>query len=112
MSDEIKKWMFDILEAIQSVFDYLGETKMFEIYEKDKKLRRAIEREIEIIGEAVNRIQKENPNITITNARQIIATRNRVAHAYDAVNNSIIWGIVINHLPKLQTEIYHLLSKS
>ena len=110
MSDEIKKWLYDILEAIKSIMDYLGDTKKFEIYEQDKKLRRAIEREIEIIGEAVNRIQKENDKIEISNARQIIATRNRVAHAYDAVNNAIIWGIVINHLPHLQIEVEDLLN--
>jgi uncharacterized protein with HEPN domain len=47
--------------------------------------------------------------LEISNARQIIATRNRVAHAYDAVDNAIIRGIVINHLPNLQTEINQLL---
>jgi len=110
MSDEIKKWLFDILESIHSIDEYVGEVRMFENYEKDKKLRRAVEREIEIIGEAVNRIQKENLSIEIAHARQIIATRNRVAHAYDAVNNAIIWGIVINHLPKLQSEVNQLVA--
>jgi len=110
MNDEIKKWLYDILEAIQSINQYIGDVRKFEVYETDKKLRRAVEREIEIIGEAANRIQKEKPDLVISNARQIIATRNRVAHAYDAVNNGIIWGIVINHLPKLQVEINQLLT--
>jgi uncharacterized protein with HEPN domain len=109
MNDEINKWLFDILEAIQSINQYIGDVRKFELYEKDKKLRRAVEREIEIIGEAVNRIQKENSDLEISNARQIIATRNRVSHAYDAVDNAIIWGVVINHLPNLQTEINQLL---
>jgi len=112
MNDEIKKWLFDILEAIKSINEYIGEIRKFEVYETDKKLRRAVEREIEIIGEAVNRVQKEKPELDISNARQIIATRNRVAHAYDAVNNAIIWGIVINHLPKLQIEINQLLTNN
>lgn len=64
---------------------------MFETYEKNKQLRPSVEREIGIIGEAVNRIKKEMPELKITNSHQIIATRNRVAHAYDAVNNAIIW---------------------
>jgi len=109
MNDEVKKWLQDILESIQSVEDYIGTPKIFEEYEKDKKLRRAVEREIEIIGEAVNRIKKTN-TIEISHAHQIIATRNRVIHAYDAVNNALIWGIVINHLPKLKAEVKQLLT--
>lgn len=69
MNDEINKWLFDILEAIQSINQYIGDVRKFELYEKDKKLRRAVEREIEIIGEAVNRIQKENSDLEISNAR-------------------------------------------
>ena len=112
MNLEIQKWLYDILISIQSVNDFVGEVRMFEVYESDKKLRRAIEREIMIIGEAVNRIKNVDPNFVISNARQIIDTRNRIAHAYDAVNNSMIWNIVINHLPSLKTEIEKLLSEN
>lgn len=110
MSDEIKKWLYDILESISSINEYVGDVKIFENYEKDKKLRRAVEREIEIIGEAVNRIQKNDSPIEISNAGQIIATRNRVIHAYDAINDAIIWGIVVKHLPKLEEEIELILA--
>ena len=110
MNLEIQKWLYDILVSIQSINDFVGEVRMFEVYESDKKLRRAVEREITIIGEAVNRIKKADPNFEISNARQIIDTRNRVAHAYDAVNNAMIWSIVINHLPNLKTEVEKLLS--
>ena len=111
MSLEVQKWLYDILVSIQSINEFVGEVRKFETYESDKKLRRAVEREITIIGEAVNRIKTIEPTFEITNARQIIAVRNRVAHAYDAVNNAIIWGIVINHLPKLKAEIEKLLGK-
>ena len=110
MNLEIQKWLYDILVSIQSINDFVGEVRMFEVYESDKKLRRAVEREITIIGEAVNRIKKADPNFEISNARQIIDTRNRVAHAYDAVNNAMIWSIVVNHLPNLKTEVENLLS--
>jgi uncharacterized protein with HEPN domain len=109
MNDEIKKWLQDILDSIKSINEFVGNPRLFEHYEKNKLLRRAVEREIEIIGEAVNRIYKQKPELIISNAKQIIATRNRVAHAYDAVNNSIIWGIVINHLPNLKLEVEELL---
>ena len=111
MNDIVKKWLYDIIESIDSVNDYIGVPRQFTDYEYDKQLRRSVEREIEIIGEAVNRIKKDMPELEISNAYQIIATRNRVAHAYDAVDNAIIWGIVINHLPGLRQEIEQLLNQ-
>ena len=112
MNVRIKKWLFDILESINSIDEYIGSPRLFKEYEEDKQLRRSVEREIEIIGEAVNRILKEDVDFNIENSKQIIAVRNRVAHAYDAVNNAIIWGIVINHLPKLKSEIIDLIDIS
>ncbi len=90
MNDESKKWLLDILSSIDSIDSYIGEKKIFQDYEKNKILRRAVEREIQIIREAVVRIQKVDPDLILNNARQIIATRNRIVHAYDAINNSII----------------------
>ena len=109
MNDLINKWLYDILESINSINEYIGDQKYFDVYENNKQLRRSVEREIEIIGEAISRIKKENPKIKINNSHQIIATRNRVAHAYDAVDNAIIWGIVINHLPSLKIEVTQML---
>jgi len=110
MNLEVKKWLYDILVSIQSVNEFVGDIRVFEAYESDKKTRRSVEREIMIIGEAVNRIKNAEPSIEIAHARQIIATRNRVAHAYDAVDNAMIWNIVINHLPNLKSEVEKLLS--
>jgi uncharacterized protein with HEPN domain len=110
MNDEIKKWLYDIFESISTINEFVGDIKIFENYEKDKKLRRAVEREIEIIGEAVNRIQKIDSGLQISSANQIIATRNRVIHAYDAINNAIIRGIVIKYLPILEKEIKVILN--
>jgi uncharacterized protein with HEPN domain len=56
MKDEIKKLLFDINEATDSIFEYLGDKKDFNIYAKNKMMRRAVEREFEIIGEAMNAI--------------------------------------------------------
>ena len=72
-------------------------------------LRRAIEREIEIIGEAMNRLSKIDPGIQISSSRQIIGMRNRVIHGYDAVDDEIVWGTIQRHLPLLKTEIQELL---
>lgn len=66
-----------------------------------------MERNIEIIGEAVNRIVKSKES-EIENARRIIATRNRIAHEYDKISNEIIWTIISRELPKLKEEIKNL----
>jgi len=74
-------------------------------------LRRAVERNIGIIGEAASKINKECPDVEISNVRAIIATRNRVIHDYAAVTDDVMWKIVINDLPKLKLEVSKLLSK-
>lgn len=106
MDEQIKTWLFDILQSINEIETYFTTTpKKFEIYVKDNKTRRAIERNLEIIGEAVNRITKVDPAFSLTNAQKIIGTRNRIVHGYDSISNEMIWGIVINHLPRLKLEI-------
>ncbi|NOX19085.1 MAG: DUF86 domain-containing protein [Chlorobi bacterium] len=111
MKRDIRKYLFDIKTSIDSVNDYLGDKRDFFVYQDSKILRRAIEREIEIIGEAVNQILKYFPEIKIENARQIVDTRNWVIHGYDKVDDVIIWGIATNHLPKLKSEIEALLKQ-
>lgn len=72
-------------------------------------LRRAVEREFEIIGEAMNKIEKIDPRIQISSKKQIINMRNRVIHGYDKINDEIVWGTIIKHLPKLRNEVDKLL---
>jgi len=74
-------------------------------------LRRAIERELEIIGEATNRILKIDPNIEITNSRRIVDLRNWVIHGYDKVDDVIIWGILSRDIPKLKDQVKKLINK-
>ena len=66
---------------------------------------------IAIIGEAMNRLLKLNPNLPISNARKIVNTRNYVIHGYDSLRNEILWAIVINDLPILLQEVEHLISQ-
>lgn len=108
MDDLIQKYLTDIKEAVLSIESYLGENRDFNLYLKNKMLRRAVEREFEIIGEAMNKLDKLNPDIPISSKRQIIALRNRVIHSYDKIDNEIIWGVIVRHLPKLKKEIINL----
>jgi uncharacterized protein with HEPN domain len=109
MRPEIKKHLYDVDVSIDSIFAYLDGKRDFNHYLKNKLLRRAIEREIEIIGEAINRALKQDPDLQLENARRIVDTRNWVIHGYDKVDDVIIWGIVVNHLPKLKLEIQKFL---
>lgn len=74
-------------------------------------LRRAIERNIGIIGEATNKLLKEEPSIQISHSRDIISTRNRVIHDYAAVTDDVMWKIVVNDLPQLRNEVSTLLEQ-
>ena len=110
MKLEVKKYLFDIKESIDSIENYLGEKRDFSVYDSNKMLRRAIEREFEIIGEAMNRIEKIDSSINISGKKQIISMRNRVIHGYDKIDNEIVWGTIVRHLPKLKEEVGLLIS--
>ena len=109
MEIEIKKYLFDIQESIDSIEKYLGEKRDFKVYSADKMLRRAIEREFEIIGEAMNRIEKLDPTLNISSKKKIINMHNRVIHGYDKIDDELIWGTIVRHLPLLKIEIGNLL---
>jgi uncharacterized protein with HEPN domain len=110
MDKDIKTWLYDILQSILEIESYFEDQPMiFDIYKNDIKTKRAVERNFEIIGEAVNRILKRDVDFYIENAQKIIGTRNRIAHGYDKISDDLIWSIVINHLPKLKAEIEILL---
>jgi uncharacterized protein with HEPN domain len=113
MDNDIKTWLFDILKSIEEIDSYfIDKQKTFSVYQTDIKTKRAIERNIEIIGEAVNRIYKKDPGFLIINSKLIIGTRNRIVHGYDKISDDLIWSIVINHIPKLREEIQGILEKN
>jgi len=109
MKHEVRKFLYDIKESIESIENYLDGKRDFNIYITDKMLRRAVEREFEIIGEAMSRIEKIDTKIEISSKKQIINMRNRVIHGYDKIDNEIIWGTIVRHLPNLKREVEFLL---
>jgi uncharacterized protein with HEPN domain len=112
MDIEIKTWLYDILNAINEIDSFFSDRpKEFVAYQSDLRTRRAVERNIEIIGEAMNRILQGDFSIELPNSRKIVDTRNRIIHGYDTVSDDIIWGIVINHLPTLRLEIEKMLDE-
>jgi uncharacterized protein with HEPN domain len=112
MEIEIKTWLYDIRSAITEIDSFFeDQAKDFSTYKNDTRTRRAVERNIEIIGEATNRILQKDETIKLSNARKIVDTRNKIIHGYDTVSDEIIWSIVIQYLPVLKTEIEQLLGK-
>lgn len=109
MQLDSKKLLFDIKSSIDSIFIYLDGNFDFNHYESNKLLRRGVERELEIIGEAMNRLLKLNPEVEISNARKIVDLRNLVIHSYDSVDNIIIWAVISRDLPVLLQEVSVLL---
>lgn len=106
MDHEIKAWLYDILNAIAEIESFFADRPMqFASYQADLRTKRAVERNLEIIGEAMNRIIKKNGTIQISNSKKIIDVRNRIIHGYDTVSDEVIWGIVVRHLPVLREEI-------
>lgn len=106
MNPKTAKYLEDMLNSISEIemaLERFG--KRYDTFCSDIVFRRFVERNIEIIGEAMNRILKIEPSIDITHSRKIVDARNYVIHAYDSLKPDILWSIVINHLPKLKTEI-------
>ena len=115
MDERILKWLYDIkmcIDEIDSFFEEEG--KDFFKYRNNLMCKRAVERNLEIIGEAVNRIiTRDNLFIEkISNAKAIIGLRNQVSHAYDNISDESIWSIMTNHLPKLKLEIDVLIKEN
>jgi uncharacterized protein with HEPN domain len=112
MQGQTLKWLYDIQSAIIEIESYFDKyPKNFSAYVHNLLLKRAIERDLEIIGEAVNRLYKENPDIEIENAKRIIVLRNQIIHAYDNISDENIWAIVVNHIPRLKAEVGKLIKQ-
>jgi uncharacterized protein with HEPN domain len=110
MDRKVKKYLHDILVCIKGIEEHVGDKKRYEEFAKSRTTKMAVERELTIIGEAIKRLSVAAPEIKIENAQKIISTRNILAHEYDTVDDIAIWGIVINHLPKLKVEVERLLN--
>lgn len=110
MNEKVLKSLYDIKFAIEEIDSFfVGREMRFEEYANNVLLKRAVERVLEIIGEAMNRILKEDQEFYIENARRIVGLRNQIIHGYDTVSDENIWGIIMVHLPKLKGEVDRLI---
>ncbi|MFN3942969.1 MAG: DUF86 domain-containing protein [Flavobacterium sp.] len=109
MDIKIQAWLLDIKVCIEEIDEFLGSKRDFIAYQKDKMKKKAIERNLEIIGEAVNRILKLYPDFSLDNAKNIIGTRNRIIHSYDNISDEVIWTIITRELPLLKSQVEELI---
>jgi uncharacterized protein with HEPN domain len=109
MHPEIKVWLKDIQLSINEIYEFLPVPRDYVHFQEDLKSRKAVERNIEIIGEAMRRILDIEPDILISNTRKIVDTRNRIIHGYDSVSADVIWLIITRYLPVLEQEVKELL---
>lgn len=110
MQREVKKYLFDILSCIENIEAFVGEPKIYSNFEKNLMLQQAVERNFEIIDEAMNKLLKIYPQISITNARRLVDARNKIIHSYDDIQIVQIWNIIIDHLPLLKKEVKALMN--
>ena len=113
MTEKQLKYLYDIRLAINEIEDF-GMVKGggFQIFNSDVMYRKAVERNLEIIWEGVNRLLKSDFEKSITHARSIIALQNKISHEYDHISSENIWSIVIRHLPLLKEEVEQLIAGS
>jgi len=104
-----------LLEDIRDAAAYIREIardRTLDDYQRDRMLRQTIERNFEIIGEAVNRLAQHDPDTAarIRNHRQIVDFRNVLIHGYDLIDHRIVWSTVAEKIPVLLAEVESLLS--
>jgi uncharacterized protein with HEPN domain len=113
MDNRSKKLLFDVVSAGRSIREWCA-GRTYAEYESDRQLRRAIEREFEVIGEALNRLEQHDPPTAarIDDLRRIVGFRNRLIHGYDAIDDATGWGVVEGRHPRLIAEVSALLEES
>ena len=113
MADEkIMTYLQDVLDAINDLQScFVGFPNRYDLFEKDIMRKCVVERKVEIMGEAINRIKKTDSSVVIPNARAIIDTHNRIIHAYDNVQPDFLWSLALRHIPELKKDIERILDE-
>jgi len=106
MHRDVRKLIFDIDRAATLITEFT-ENKTLADYRTDVMLQSAVERQFEIIGEAMNRLKRVDPSTLerISDFQRIIDFRNVLIHGYDIVSDELVWNIIVEKLPPLRSEL-------
>jgi uncharacterized protein with HEPN domain len=109
MKPESPAHLHDILQAGRAIKAFVS-GRTFEEYAADEQLRSAVERKFEIMGEALNRIRRDDPELLprIRDHRDIVSFRNILVHGYDAIDDRIVWGVIEEDLDGLIEDVQGL----
>jgi uncharacterized protein with HEPN domain len=109
---ESKKYLFDIQRAAALLTDFTQGKELAD-YSHDSMLRAAVEREFEIIGEALARLARLDETLAarISEHNRIIAFRNILIHGYADVDDRLVWDVVTTKLPILRSQVAALLEE-
>jgi uncharacterized protein with HEPN domain len=109
---EVRKYLFDIAQACDLLTQFTC-GKTFTDYSTDAVLRSAVERQFEVLGEALNQALRLYPDLSnrVSDCRRIVAFRNRLIHGYAFVSDEVVWGVLETNLPTLRREVQSLLDE-
>jgi len=105
-----KKYLADVLAAIALVEEFVAGVSDFSDYQNDDKTKSAVERQLIIIGEAIAKLRSSDDELDLEHAPQIVGFRNRLVHAYDSIDDSMVWTTIKKHLLPLKEEVENLLN--
>ena len=110
MKDDALTHLHDVLGAAQAVRAFVA-GRHYDDYASDELLRSAVERKLEIMGEALNRIKRDDPGVLsrIRNYRDIVSFRNILVHGYDAIDDRIVWDILDEDIENLIQDVSNIL---
>lgn len=112
MPRDVRKYLYDIDQACRLLSEFtVGKT--FQNYQSDALLRSAVERQFEIVGEALNQAMRINPELSreISHSSRIVGFRNQLIHGYSSISDEVVWGVIESYLPVLQQEVALLLDR-
>jgi uncharacterized protein with HEPN domain len=106
MRRDPRVYLLDALTAGELIRSFLA-ARSLEDYEKDAMLRSAVERQFEVVGEALRQLTEVAPEMAarIPACRRVVAFRNQLAHGYFAIRDDVVWAIATNDLPRLLEEL-------
>ncbi len=102
MTERAAKYWFDVLHAVKAIESFTAGMETLNAYLDDPKTKSAVERQLAIVGEALNQLRTHDPEGLPADAVRIVGMRNRLIHSYDNISDKIVWKAIREELPRLK----------